>query len=96
MFPVWVYLLFVSNFLVSVDSRLGFPARYLSCGHLQLRSNFYVVVPFAIFWLRPAAVPRALIAAIILAPLLRATMCLTGDVREITARISFRSAGWTD
>lgn len=68
--PTWSYLTFTQNFTMTQAGSLG--ANFLGITwSLAIEEQFYLILPFVIYFVPPRAVPTALMFFIVLSPLLR-------------------------
>jgi peptidoglycan/LPS O-acetylase OafA/YrhL len=83
-FPWWVYASFTSNFWSAYVQDWGFRPLSLLWS-LAIEEQFYAVAPLVVWWIRPAALPHALLVTIVLAPILRMACCFFGDAGRFAA-----------
>jgi peptidoglycan/LPS O-acetylase OafA/YrhL len=76
--PWWSYALGVQNIWMAIDQTYG--AIWLAgTWSLAIEEQFYLLFPLIVLWLPPAALPRLLIATLILCPIGRVISYLAGD-----------------
>jgi peptidoglycan/LPS O-acetylase OafA/YrhL len=76
--PWWSYALGVQNIWMAIEQTYG--AIWLAgTWSLAIEEQFYLLFPLIVLWLPPAALPRLLIAAMVLCPAGRIVCYLAGD-----------------